>query len=120
MPTIPPAKKQYAAYLLNPPNYRSTMQYSKYDTSAPVGKEEQRHLQPVKGKFLLYARAFDGMLLAVLSALTVQQAKSTQETIKQVQQCMQSSQNMKYCWRDGALTATNPNVDRQLCSQKIH
>ena len=40
-----PAKKQDAPYMHIPPKYGATMQYAEYDTSAPVGKEEQKHVQ---------------------------------------------------------------------------
>jgi hypothetical protein len=36
-------------------NYGAKQQFAEYDTSAPVGKEEQKHVQQVTGKFNWYA-----------------------------------------------------------------
>ncbi len=60
-------------------------QFAEYDTSAPVGQDEQKYVQQVTGKFNYYARGVDGTLLTPISALTAQQAKLTQGTMKRVQ-----------------------------------
>ncbi len=60
-------------------------QFAEYNTSAPVGQDEQKYVQQVTGKFNYYARGVDGTLLMPISALTAQQAKPTQGTMKQVQ-----------------------------------
>jgi hypothetical protein len=66
--------------------YGAKQQYAEYDTSAPVGKDEQKHVQQVTGKFNWYARGVDGTLLTPISALSAQQAKPTQSTMKRVKQ----------------------------------
>ena len=67
------------------PKYGAKQQYAKYDTSAPVGKDEQKHVQQVMGKFNWYAREVDGTLLTPISALSAQQAKPTQAMMKRVE-----------------------------------
>jgi len=61
-------------------------QYAEYDMSAPVGKDEQKLLQQVTGKFNWYASGVDGTLLMPISALSAQQAKPTQARMKCVKQ----------------------------------
>ena len=68
------------------PKYGAKQQYAEYDTSAPVGKDEQKHVQLVMGKFNWYARGVDGTLLTPISALSAQQAKPAQATMKRVEQ----------------------------------
>jgi len=68
------------------PKYGAKQQYTEYDTSAPVGNDEQKRVQQVTGKFNWYARGVDGTLLTPISALSTQQAKPTQSTMKRVQQ----------------------------------
>ena len=41
------------------------MQYAEVENSHPAGKEAQKHVQKVNGKFLWCARAVDGVLLAL-------------------------------------------------------
>ncbi len=60
-------------------------QFAEYDTSAPVGQDEQKYVQQVMGKFNYYARGVNATLLMPISALTAQQAKPTQGTMKRVQ-----------------------------------
>ena len=62
------------------------MVQSNNTTSAPVGKDEQKRVQQVTGKFNWYARGIDGTLLMPISALSAQQAKLTKSTIYRVQQ----------------------------------
>jgi hypothetical protein len=59
--------------------------FAEYNTSAPVGQDEQKYVQQVMGKSNYYARGVDGTLLTPISALTAQHAKPAQGTIKQVQ-----------------------------------
>ena len=68
------------------PKYGAKQQYAKYDTSALVGKDEQKYVQQVTGKFNWYAQGVNSTLLMPISALTAQQAKPTQGTMKRVQQ----------------------------------
>ena len=68
------------------PKYGAKQQYAEYDTSAPVGKDEKKHVQQVTGKFNWYSRKVNGTLLTPISALSAQQAKPTQATMKRVKQ----------------------------------
>lgn len=47
-----------------------------------LGKEQQKHIQTIDGKFLWYAQAVDGTLLTLLSALAAQQSKPMEKTMK--------------------------------------
>ena len=82
---IVPTKRQQSPYPYTEPKYGAKQQFAKYDTSAPVGKDEQKYVQKVTGKFNWYARGVDSTLLTPISALAAQQAKPTQATMKRVQ-----------------------------------
>jgi hypothetical protein len=58
------------------PNYGAKQQFAEYDTSAPVGNDEQKYW---------YARGVDSTMLMPISALSAQQAKPTQATMRRVQ-----------------------------------
>ena len=79
---IVPTKRHASPYPHIEPKYGA----KEYDTSAPVGKDEQKRVQQVTGKFNWYARGVDGTLLMPISALSAQQAKPMQSTIYRVQQ----------------------------------
>jgi hypothetical protein len=64
---IVPTKCQDSPYPYTEPKYGAKQQFAEY------------------GKFNWYARGVDGTLLTPISALTAQQAKPTQATIRQVQ-----------------------------------
>ena len=74
------------------------MYYSKYGKEAqlvqepkpspPLGKEGQKLIQQVTGKFLYLGRGVDSTLLTPLSAIAVQQAKPTERTMKHVEQLL--------------------------------
>jgi hypothetical protein len=83
---IVPTKRHDSPYPHIETKYGAKQQYAEYDTSAPVGKDEQKHVQQVTGKFNWYARGVDGTLLTPISALSAQQAKPTQSTMKRVKQ----------------------------------
>jgi len=83
---IVPTHRHDSPYPHIEPKYGAKQQYAKYDTSAPVGKDEQKHVQQVTSKFNWYARGVDGTLLMPISALSAQQAKPTQSTMKRVKQ----------------------------------
>jgi hypothetical protein len=51
-----------------------------------VGADGQKHVEQVTGKFNWYARPVDGTLLTPISALTAQQCKPMQATMKRLQQ----------------------------------
>jgi hypothetical protein len=82
---IVPTKRQQSPYPYTEPKYGAKQQFAKYDTSAPVGKDEQKYVQKVTGKFNWYARGVDSTLLTPISALAAQQAKPTHATMKRVQ-----------------------------------
>ena len=77
-------KRQHSPYPYTEPKYGAKQQFAKYDTSAPVGKDEQKYVQKVTGKFNWYARGVDSSLLTPISALVDQQAKPTQATMQRV------------------------------------
>ena len=81
---IIPTHRHDSPYPHVEPKYGQKQQYAEYDRSAPVGKDEQKHVQKVTGKFNWYARGVDGTLLPAISALSAQQAKPTQATMKRV------------------------------------
>ena len=83
---VVPTKRHDSPYPHVEPKYGKKQQYADYDTSAPVGKDEQKHVQKVTGKFNWYARGVDGTLLTAISALSAQQAKPTQSTMARVKQ----------------------------------
>jgi hypothetical protein len=83
---IVPTQTQDSPYPHVEPKYGAKQQFAEYDKSAPVGKEEQRYVQQVTGKFNWYARAVDPTMLTPLSAIAAQQSKPTQATMKRVQQ----------------------------------
>jgi hypothetical protein len=78
---IVPTKRQDSPY----PKYGAKQQFAEYDTSDPVGNDEQKYVQKVTGKFNWYARGVDATMLTPISALSAQQAKPTQATMRQVQ-----------------------------------
>eukprot|EP00956_Cyclotella_meneghiniana_P000475 scaffold553_cov70-Cyclotella_meneghiniana.AAC.1 len=85
---VVPTKREDSPYPHVEPKYGAKQQFAKYDTSAPVGKEEQKYIQKLTGKFNWYARGVDSTLLTPISALTAQQSKPTQATMKRAQQLL--------------------------------
>eukprot|EP00804_Cyclotella_cryptica_P004359 CCRYP_017999-RA/>CCRYP_017999-RA protein AED:0.23 eAED:0.24 QI:0/0/0/1/0/0/4/0/900 len=83
---VVPTKQEDSPYPHIEPKYGAKQQFVQYDTSAPVGKEEQKYVQKLTGKFNWYARGVDSTMLTPISALTAQQAKPTQATMKRAQQ----------------------------------
>jgi hypothetical protein len=83
---IVPTQRHDSPYPYTEPKYGAKQQFAEYDQSAPVGEKEQKYVQQVTGKFNWYARGVDGTMLTPISALTAQQAKPTQATMKRVQQ----------------------------------
>ncbi len=82
---IVPTKRQDSPYPYTKPKYGAKQQFAEYDTSAPVGKDKQKYVQKVTGKFNWYARGVDGTMLTPISALSAQQAKPMQATMIRVQ-----------------------------------
>jgi len=82
---IIPSKCQDSPYPYTEQKYGTKQQFAEYDTSAPVGNDEQKYVQKVTGKFNWYARGVDSTMLTPISALSAQQAKPTQATMRRVQ-----------------------------------
>jgi hypothetical protein len=82
---VVPTQRQDSPYAYIEPKYSAKQQFAEYDKTMPVGKEEQKYVQQVTGKFNYYARAVDGTMLTPISALAAQQTKPTQATMKNVQ-----------------------------------
>ncbi len=83
---IVPTKRHDYPYPYIEPKYGTKQKFAKYDTSAPVGLDEQKYVQQVTGKINWYTQGVNGTLLTPISALTAQQAMPTQGTMKRVQQ----------------------------------
>eukprot|EP00804_Cyclotella_cryptica_P005837 CCRYP_000123-RA/>CCRYP_000123-RA protein AED:0.35 eAED:0.34 QI:0/0/0/1/0/0/3/0/533 len=81
-----PTKKHDSPYPHAPPKYGVKQQFAEYDSSPQVGKDEQKLVQTITGKFLWYGRAVDNIMLAPLSELAAQQAKPTEHTIRNTKQ----------------------------------
>ena len=81
-----PSKAQQSPYPHVPVKYGAAERIVETDNSPLVGKNEQKRVQQVNGKFLWYARAVDGTLLTPLSALATQQSKPTTKTMERIQQ----------------------------------
>ena len=83
-----PTKCQDSPYPYTEPKYGAKQQFAEYDTSDPVGNDEQKYAQKVTGKFNWYAQGVDATILTPSSALSAQQAKPTQAMMRQVQHCL--------------------------------
>jgi len=79
-----PSKRQDSPYPYTEPKYGAKQQFAEYDTSAPVGNNEQKYVQKVTGKFNWYVRGVDATMLTPIIALSTQQAKPTQATMRRV------------------------------------
>ena len=81
---IVPSKRQDSPYPYTEPKYGAKQQFADYDMSAPVGNDEQKYVQKVTGKFNWYAQGVNATMLMPISALSAQQAKPTQATMRRV------------------------------------
>jgi len=82
---IVPGKRQDSPYPYTESKYGAKQQFAEYDTSARVGNDGQKYVQKVMGKFNSYVRGVDATMLTPISALSAQQAKPTQATMRRVQ-----------------------------------
>eukprot|EP00804_Cyclotella_cryptica_P018387 CCRYP_020373-RI/>CCRYP_020373-RI protein AED:0.10 eAED:0.10 QI:0/0/0/1/0/0/2/0/334 len=80
-----PTQRQDSPYPYTEPKYGVKQQFAEYNMSTPAGKEDQKHVQQVTGKFNWYACRIDRTMLMPIIALAAQQAKPTQATMKKVQ-----------------------------------
>jgi hypothetical protein len=79
---IVPRKLQDSPYPYTEPKYGAKQQFTEYDTSAPVENDEKKYVQKVTGKFNWYALGVNATMLAPIRALSAQQAKPTQATMR--------------------------------------
>ena len=71
------------------PNYGAEIQYAiEEDLSEPLGKEVGTWVQRVVGIFLHDRRAVDGTMICLHSAIAMDQANLTQDTLKKVRKCL--------------------------------
>ena len=78
-----PPKTQQQPHPHVPPNYGTKTQYATPpDDSKPLDKEGNKLIMQVTGKFLYYARAVNGKMLAALSAITPEKLVPVKRTTK--------------------------------------
>ena len=85
----PSKRQQYCPYELNPikyGKYSDNIVHEKY--SPPLNYNDNKLVQQVLGSFLYYVRTIDLTILHALSAITLDQSKSTECTMKRVQQLL--------------------------------
>ena len=83
-----PSVPQDSPHPHTPPNYGAHVQLTHNDTSAPVDKTQQKHLQQVLGTLLWYGRGVDSSILTALSTLASQQTKLTTQTMMRLKQLL--------------------------------
>ena len=83
-----PSVPQDSPHPHTPPNYGTRVQLTHNDTSAPVDKTQQKHLQQVLGTLLWYGCGVDSSILTALSTLASQQTKPTTQTMTRLQQLL--------------------------------
>jgi hypothetical protein len=82
-----PIKPQHQPYPHVKPNYGAKVQYAEVtDTLALLPKEDKKIIQEVISTFLYYAQCVDSAMLAALGSIATQQANSTENTMKKLQQ----------------------------------
>lgn len=82
---IPIKKNEDQPYQHAIPNYGAKAQYAeKEDSSELLDQEGKTYVQQVVGTFLFYARAVDSTMLTPLSAIAMDQASPTQNTLTKV------------------------------------
>ena len=80
-----PEKPEHQPYESAKPAYGAKVQYAK---EVKPNKEDKRYVQQVIGVFLFYGQAVDGTMLCPLSAIAMDQANPSQETLKKVRKFM--------------------------------
>ena len=61
--------------------YGAKIQYAKQDSTAPINPTEKKFIQKVCGKFLFHGQAVDSTVLTSISAIALQSANPTKETL---------------------------------------
>jgi hypothetical protein len=115
---ITPTQHQDSPYPHVEPKYGAKVQFTKYDTSKPVGADGQKHVQQVTGKFNWYARVVDGIMLTPVSMQTAQQSKPTQATMKRVQHFLDYAATQEpavttYCASDIAIHSDASHLNEE-------
>ena len=84
-----PRKRQDSPFQYTEPTYGAKKQYAQKESTAPeLDKKGKLFIQQVCGKFLFYGRAVDSTILTAISAIASQQAKPTEDTMKQTKQLL--------------------------------
>jgi hypothetical protein len=83
-------KKQNQSFPHTPIKYGAKTQYATEASSAPpTTKKEKKFIQQVvRGKLLFYGRAVDSTVLTPISAIALQAAQPTKDTLAQTQQLL--------------------------------
>ena len=89
-----PTRPQHCPYTPEPKRYGSDAQRPlPKDTSPPLSKEDNKHVQRVIGSILYYARAVNLRVLMALSTITSEQAKGTESTIEKTKQLLETQRS---------------------------
>ena len=84
-----PTKQQDLPYPCAPVKYGAKVQYVKTPVNdALVGAADKKFIQQVCRKFLYYGRAVDGTILTALSAIALQQANPSTDTMEKTTQLL--------------------------------
>ncbi len=84
-----PKKKQNSSHPHVIPKDGAKTQYAiEEDDSPPLNKDDTKYIQAVAGTLLYYGRAVDNTILPALSAITTEQAKSTEKTMETIKQLL--------------------------------
>ena len=76
-------KEQHAPHPCAPIIYRAKVQYTKPTVQSPsVDAKTKKFIQQVCGKFLFLGQAVDSTLLCPISAIALQSANPTEETLE--------------------------------------
>ena len=82
-------KKQNQPFPHTPSKYGAKIQYAKQEsTASPVNPMEKKFIQKVCGKFLFYGRVVDSTVLTPISAIALQSANPTKETLTHTNQLL--------------------------------
>ncbi len=104
---VTPLNPQHCLYSPNPiKDGKDNQSPSPLDKSPHLDKAQKKHIQPILGSFLYYARAMDPTILMALSEIASQQAAPTENTMKRV------NQFLDYMW-------TYPYAILQYCASDM-
>jgi hypothetical protein len=84
-----PTTPQHAPFPITPIKYGAKKQYATLKSTLPPLNQADKHfIQQVCGKFLFLGHAVDPMLLCPISAIALQSAHPTEDTMKQTCQLL--------------------------------